>query len=288
MFLSAIIITRNEAPNIARCLHSLQGIADEVIVIDSDSEDGTAAICQDWGARVYQHAFAGYGPQKRMAAAYATGDWLLSIDADEALSPALQQSILALKQTAPGAAAFEVNRLTNYCGKWIRHGGWYPDRLIRLWKKDAGNISNDAVHESWQPGQGKVVIGHLKGDLLHYSFPTLESHLKKVTQYARIGAESDYKSGKRVSLLKLWLGPKLAWWQQFVMKRGFLDGYYGFIIAKNSAFAAFAKYALLRELQKRKKAALPLQPSGPRSTMDSIRVSEAPDPGSIPGEATKP
>lgn len=245
MLLSAVIITLNEAANISRCLTTLQGVADEVIVLDSFSTDNTVAIATDMGARVFQQKFEGYGKQKADAIALASHDWILSIDADEALSPALQDSLRTLKKQ-PKAEAYTLNRLTNYCGKWIRHGGWYPDKLLRLVNRQQARMKEDAVHEGFvlQPG---VTVGFLKGDLLHYSFPTLSAHLKKIEQYAEIGARFDVARGKRVSLLKLWFGPKWVFVQTYLLKLGILDGYYGYLIAKNSAFAAFAKYARIRE-----------------------------------------
>lgn len=245
MLLSAVIITLNEAPNIARCIESLRGVADEVIVLDSFSKDDTAALAAGMGARVFQQKFTGYGEQKLAAIEKATHDWILSIDADEALDPTLRESIAAIKEN-PRCDAYTFNRLTNYCGKWIRHCGWYPERMLRLINRQKGSMTADKVHEGFRMKAG-ATVGLLKGDLLHYSFPTISAHLKKIEQYSEMGARFDVARGRRVSLLKLWLGPKWVFFQTYFLKAGFLDGYYGYIICKNSAFAAFAKYAKIRQ-----------------------------------------
>lgn len=246
--ISAVIITFNEAPNIARCIRSLQGLADEVIVVDSFSSDDTVAIAKRLDAKVVQRTFDGYGEQKRFAVALASYDWVLSVDADEELSPALYQSMMALKGKEENIA-YEFTRLTNYCGHWIRHCGWYPDPKICYWDKRKGAMSADKVHEGWQANDPKTAgkVARLKGDLLHYSFTTISDHLKKIEHYSEKGARFDVARGKKVSLLKLLLAPKWSFFVGFILRGGFLDGYYGYIVCKNSAFAAYAKYAKIRQ-----------------------------------------
>ncbi len=245
MPLSAIIITYNEARNIARCITALKGVADEVVVVDSFSKDDTVEIAESLGARVFQHAFEGYGEQKIVALGHTRYDWILSLDADEELSPELRRSILAIKD-APAHNAYSFNFLTNYGGRWIRHSGWYPNPKMRLWNKQRGHMKADKVHEGWELDAG-TTTGFLKGDILHHSFPTISAHLKKIEQYSEIGARFDVARGKRVSLLKLWLAPKWTFLSIYLLRGGFLDGYYGWVIAKNSAFAAFAKYLKIRQ-----------------------------------------
>ncbi len=194
------------------------------------------------------HPFDGYGEQKIRAVAAATHDWILSIDADEVLSDALRASILAVKDRQT-RDAYAFNRLTNYCGAWIRHCGWYPEPISRLWDRRKGRMTADKVHEGWLLQEG-ATQGFLEGDLLHYSFPTISSHLKKIEHYSEQGARFDVARGKTASLLKIWIAPKLEFFKVFVLKRGFLDGYYGWLIAKNSAFASFAKYTKIRELRR--------------------------------------
>lgn len=246
MPISAIIITYNEEQNIARCIQALQGLADEVIVVDSFSKDQTVQIAQNLGARVVQHAFEGYGEQKRFALAQTKYDWILSLDADEEVSPELKKSILAVKDK-PEHAAYQFPFLTNYCGAWIRHCGWYPNPKVRFWDKTKGEMTTDKVHEGWRLHDPASTIGTLKGDILHYSFPTISSHLKKVELYSEQGARFDVARGKKVSLLKLLLAPKWSFFVDFILRGGFLDGYYGYIVCKNSAFAAYAKYAKIRQ-----------------------------------------
>jgi glycosyltransferase involved in cell wall biosynthesis len=248
MPISAVIITFNEARHIARCIQALQGVADEVVVVDSYSTDDTAAIAEDLGAKVILHPFHGYGEQKNVAIAAAKHDWLLNVDADEALSPELRASILAVKDR-PEHDAYSFNFLTNYCGHWVRHGGWYPNPKNRFWNRHKGYMTDDKVHEAWILNEG-ATSGFLKGDILHYSFPTISSHLKKVEQYSEYGARFDVMRGKKVSLLKLLFAPKWTFISMYLFRGGFRDGYYGWVIAKNSAYAAFAKYLKIRQYSK--------------------------------------
>lgn len=247
--LSVVIITLNEEAVIERCIRSVEGVADEVLVLDSFSTDRTVQIAESLSARAIRHRFDGYGPQKRRAVEAAQHDWIFSIDADEALSPELRESILKIKK-APDRSAYACKRLTNYCGRWIKHGGWYPDKLVRLWHRDAGTISPDAVHESWQPRNSGVDTGLLSGDLLHYSFPDFAAHLRKLLHYSEAGAQHDAARGKRASLLKILFGPPLVFLSTYVFKLGFLDGYEGYLIARASATAAWMKYVRLRELSR--------------------------------------
>jgi len=244
--ISAVIITYNEEHNIARCIRALDGLADEIILVDSFSKDNTVAIAESLGAKVLQHVFEGYGEQKRIAISHASHDWLLSVDADEVVSPELKQSILAIKGKEQ-YAAYQFPFLTNYCGHWIRHSGWYPSPKARLWDKRKGEMTADKVHEGWNLHNPNDPIGNLKGDILHYSFPTISAHLKKIEHYSENGARFDVARGKKVSLMKLLFAPKIAFFKDFILRGGFLDGYYGYIVCKNSAFAAYAKYAKIRQ-----------------------------------------
>lgn len=245
MPISAIIITFNEASNIARCLQALQGVADEVIVVNSFSQDDTVSIAKNLGAKVIQHVFEGYGEQKIVAMNSTSHDWILSLDADEELSAALRESILAVKDRQDHDA-YQFNFLTNYCGQWIRHCGWYPNPKMRFWNKQKGYMKADKVHEGFELERG-TTVGFLTGDILHHSFPTISAHMKKVEQYSEMGARFDVARGKKVSLLKLWLAPKWTFFMLFVIRGGFLDGYYGYVICKVSAFAAFVKYLKIRQ-----------------------------------------
>lgn len=247
--LSAIIITLNEEKTITRCIQSLQGIADEIIVVDSHSTDKTAAIAASLGAKVVLRSFQGYGAQKYFAEQQAAHDWVLSLDADEALSAELQASLLQMKQ-GPAHDAYKVNILTNYCGQWIRHSGWYPQAKIKCWNRTKASSNHDQVHESIDLKSPDVRVGHLKGDMLHYSFGTISEHIRKIELYTEKGARFDVSRGKDCSLLKLWIAPKWKFFQDYILRLGFLDGYYGYIICKNSAFASFTKYAKIRQYHK--------------------------------------
>lgn len=253
--LSACIITYNEEKNIQRCIESLSGIADEVVVVDSFSKDQTLQVAERLGARVIQRVFTGYGDQKMFAQQQAANQWILSIDADEVVSEELRKSILAVKSN-PEYSAYRFNRLTNYCGKWIRHCGWYPDPVLRLYDSEKASMVTDKVHEGVAMNDLRQQIGHLKGDLLHYSYNTIADHLSKIQLYTELGARADVEKGKKVGLLKLVLGPKWQFFVDFVLRRGFLDGYYGYIVCKNSAIASFVKYSKIRQYSRLKERGL--------------------------------
>jgi len=248
--ISAVIITLNEAAALPRCLASLAGVADEVVVVDSFSTDETAAVAEAAGARVQAHTFDGYGPQKRRAVSLASHDWILSLDADEELSPDLRASIMAIKTHGGGAQAYAFNRLTFYCGHPVRHGGWYPDRLVRLWHRDAGNISDSPVHESWEAAPGAGSTGFLRGDLHHHSFPHFGVHARKLVHYSEAGAQADFARGKRAGWVKILVGPLWVFVRMYFLKAGFVDGWAGYTIARASAVAAWMKYTRLMDLQR--------------------------------------
>lgn len=249
MNISAVIITFNEERNIARCLESLQGVADEIVVVDSFSTDKTEEICKSFGVTFVSQKWLGYGEQKNFGNAGAANDWILSVDADEALSQQLKESILAIKKTEQKAEmAFEMNRLTNYCGSWIKHCGWYPDRKIRLFNRNTVKWDNRRVHEKliFQPN---IFIKHLQGDMLHYTICLIAEHIVQINKYSSLMAEEYFKRGKKISLLGAVLKSKWSFLQKFILKGGFLDGYAGFLICKNSAFSIFLRYIKLKELQ---------------------------------------
>ena len=249
--LSVVIITLNEAHNIARCIHSVKELADEVIVVDSGSTDGTQDIARSLGAQVVHRDFNGYGEQKHFANAQARNNWVLNPDADDHADARLRQSIRAAL-TDPKHGAYTMNSLTNYCGRYIRHCGWYPNRKMKLWDRRHGAMSLEKVHEGWHVNEG-VSVGHLEGDLLHEGFPTVDSHFERIIRYSEIGARSDIARGKKVSLLKLLFGP---WWvfiTTYFLRGGFRDGYQGYLLSVNSAVATHVKYAKIRLYSKQTK-----------------------------------
>lgn len=249
--LSVVIITFNEEKNITRCLQSVKNIADEIIVLDSHSMDATVSIAESLGATVCMQPFLGYTEQKNKAIEKASFDWVLSLDADEALSPRLEQSILAVKDNAL-FNAYSLARFTNYCGKWIRHCGWYPDKKIRLFNKTKGTWKGGSLHEYWELNDNKESVGKLEGDLLHYSYYTLSDHVKQIEKFTEIAAHAAVANGKNCSLLKIWLGPKWKFLSDFIFRKGFLDGYHGFLVCKYSAWASFIKYTKIRQYAKQK------------------------------------
>lgn len=243
--ISVVVITFNEERNLARCLASVQGIADELLVIDSFSTDGTTAIAASFGARVVQQAFEGYARQKNMATSLAANDWILSLDADEELTPALKASILQVKNN-PTHPVYRMPRLTNYCGKWIHHAGWYPDHQIRLYKRTKGAWQELKVHEYWKLHSDADKMGTLTGDLLHYSFASREEHLKKIERYTELAAQAAVEKGRSASILKIIFSPIWHFITEYFFRLGFLDGAHGFTICRLSAYSAYLKYSKIR------------------------------------------
>ncbi len=248
--LSIVIITYNEEHNIRRCLESVQGVGNEILVVDSGSLDGTADICRELGATVIEQDFLGYIEQKNFATSKAKNDWVLSLDADEALTPELKSSILKLFPQ-PGADGYTMNRLTNYCGAWVRHGGWYPDVKLRLYNRNAGQWTGINPHDRFRLNLGSKML-HLQGDILHYSYASLSDHLKQIDRFSTIGAISLLNQGKHSSIAKILYKPLARFLRHYVIKAGFLDGLTGYTIALNSAHAVFLKYLRLYYLQKDK------------------------------------
>jgi len=263
MKISAVIITFNEERNIERCLQSLQDVADEIIIVDSGSTDKTEEICKRFGANFIFQKWLGYGEQKNFANTLAQYDYILSLDADEALSDTLKKSIMEVKQNFE-ADAYSMNRLTNYCEKkWIRHCGWYPDKKIRLWKKDKAEWSLDKVHEqlllkshlSPTPSADtrNTNIHFLKGDILHFTYYTISEHIAVVNKYSTLIAEEYFERKKQASILKFLFAPIWGFIRDYFFRKGFLDGYYGFVICCIASFTIFLKYIKLYELNKANK-----------------------------------
>jgi len=236
--LSAVIITYNEERNIARCIASLQGLADEVVVVDSYSTDGTQRICEAMGARFIQRAWDGYSPQRNFAVASASHNWVLAIDADEALSEQLKTSMQQAK-AAGQHLNFRFNRKTNYCGQWIHHSGWYPDAKFRLFDRRECRWEG-VVHERLNiPTSG---VRHLHGDLLHYSYTSISEHIQRMDRYSTLAAQELQAKGKQPSLVKIIFSPSLKFFRFYLVQLGVLDGVAGIVIASVSAYGTFLKY----------------------------------------------
>ena len=245
--LSIVIITLNEARNIGICLDSVSDIADEIVVVDSFSTDETEEICKSKGTRLIRHPFAGYVEQKNYAMSLATHDYILSLDADEVLSEELKKAIRVVKEnwTHDG---YWLNRLTNYCGSWISHCGWYPDRKIRLWDRRQGKWGGVNPHDRIVMNRG-ASTGQLTGDLLHYSYHSLRQHISHVNSFSSIAAKSAYEQGRMAFwITDIIFNPFLTFFKKYFLQLGILDGYYGFLISVISGFGKFLKYAKLKEL----------------------------------------
>lgn len=245
---SAVILTLNEEHNIGRCIDSVMGVAEEILVVDSFSTDRTAEICREKGARFIQHKFPGYIEQKNYALAQATFPHVLSLDADEALSDALRNSILKVKEKWD-KDGYSMNRLTNYCGKWIRHGSWYPDVKLRLFDKRKAQWGGINPHDIVILSAGSAAA-HIKGDILHYSYYSISEHIKQIDHFSGISARALYDKGVKSSLFHLVVRPPFRFFRDYFIKLGFLDGFYGLVVCCNTAHSTFLKYAKLRQMER--------------------------------------
>ena len=248
--LSVVVVTFNEEANIARCLAALAGVADEVLVVDSFSTDRTVEICRQHGARVVENAFAGYVEQKNFATAQARFDHVLQLDADEVLTPELQAEIRQLKADWHHAG-YTLPRLTNYCGHWVRHGGWYPDRKLRLYDRRRGRWTGLLLHERYELDAGETT-GALQADLLHYSYDSVEQHVNQLNKFTSIAADELVLRGRtRVSWAQVLLRPVWKFVHGYFFRLGFLDGFAGLCIAGISAGGVFLKFAKLKTRARR-------------------------------------
>ena len=252
MQISAVIITFNEEENIASCIESIEDVCDEIIVVDSLSTDKTIEIAKRYPkVKTYSQKWLGYVEQKNYANSLTTFNTILSIDADELLSQQLKESILKLKELDENLLkVYEVSRLTNYCGSWIKHCGWYPDKKIRIFNKQSVKWQGELVHETLFIPQNTEII-HLKGDLLHYSYKSSTDHIERINKYSTLTAKEAFNRGKKSSCFDIWFRPKWRFFRDYIIKRGFLDGYAGYQVCKMSAYITFSKYIKLREYIKK-------------------------------------
>ena len=244
--LSVVIITFNEEACIERCIRSVKAVADEVLVVDSFSTDRTEEICRTHGVRFVQHPFDGYIEQKNRAWEMAGGTYLLSLDADEALSDELLLSVQIEKNKGFPSGAYTMNRRTSIGEKWIRHGSWYPDRKLRLAKKELARWGGVNPHDKLILNN-EVKTEHLNGDILHYSFKSMYAFRQQGERFSKIAAEAMHKNGKKSSFIKIYISPVVAFIKSYFIKRGFLDGKEGYIIAKEIARQTKIKYVELKE-----------------------------------------
>jgi len=244
--ISAVIITYNEELFIGKCLASLEGIADEIIVVDSYSTDSTEEICKKYKVNFIKHEFEGFRDQKNYALQFARHKHILSLDADEALSDELRESILAIHGNW-SHDGYMFNRRNNYCGQWIRFSQSYPDRQLRLFRCDKGEWGKLNLHERFILSNGSSV-GRLKGDLLHWPYASRQDHIDKMIKYAEIGAREYHKAGKKASIFTPYIHFFWGFFRSYIVNLGFLDGYNGYLICSTYAKFCFSKYSQLRRL----------------------------------------
>ena len=245
--LTVTVITHNEAPHIVEALQSVAW-ADEIVVVDSGSTDETVGRAQPYASRIEVRPWTGYGTQKNYAASLATHDWILSIDADERVSPLLAGELRQLLASGPSANGYEISRVSHYLGRWIRTTDWYPDFHVRLYNRSVARWSEHAVHESIHcPGR----VERLRGELLHYPYRDVSEHLAKIDRYTTLLAEQWAAEGRRTSAWQSVVYPRLAFLRNFVLRRGFMDGHTGLVVSLLNSYYVFLKYAKLFEMQQR-------------------------------------
>lgn len=244
MNLSVVIITKNEEKNIRRCLESVKW-ADEIVMIDSESTDGTVSIASEYGAKVFSPEWRGYGPAKQDGVARANGRWVLSLDADEVVSKELGAEVRDIVSNGSKFNGYYVTRKTNFLGRWILHCGWYPDHVLRLFKKSEGDFNDAVIHERAVVNDP---VGYLRGEILHYCYPTLELYLDKFNHYTTIGASEAFRKRKRAGVFAIMIKPMASFVRHYFVKQGFRDGLEGFVLSVMSSVAVLVKYMKLRNL----------------------------------------
>ncbi|MDP9042872.1 MAG: glycosyltransferase family 2 protein [Bacteroidota bacterium] len=246
--LSVVIITYNEEKNIGRCIDSVKDVADEILILDSYSTDQTVAIAESKGAIVSQEVFKDFIQKKNKAVELASYDFVLSLDADEALDPLLSDSISYVKKTGT-ARAYRMNRCTNYCGKFIRHGSWYPDAKIRLFDRRTAQWGGTNPHDKIVLTVN-IAVEHLKGDILHYSYHSVSEHVSQNNKLSTLASESLFAKGEKTNLFNIITHPPWAFFQSYFLRIGFFDGLFGFVIAIQISHMTFLKHLKLYLLLK--------------------------------------
>lgn len=246
--LSVAIITFNEEKNVGRCIDSVKNIADDIVVVDSFSTDKTRNICLEKGVRFLTHKFEGHIEQKNYAITQTIYPHVLSLDADEALDDTLKASIIEVKKNWK-SDGYEINRLTNYCGKWIHHCGWYPDTKLRLWDSRKGAWGGVNPHDKFIMGDLTATTTFLEGNILHYSYYTIEEHLHQADKFSAIAANALFKKGDKANYILILTKTIAKFIRNYIFKLGFLEGYYGLVICSITAKETFMKYNKLRKLK---------------------------------------
>lgn len=249
--LSGVIITYNEERNIETCLQSLQQVVDEIVVVDSLSSDKTKSICLNYGVKFIEQAFLGYVEQKNFALAQASHDYIVSLDGDEALSKELQKSIIHLKDHWK-YDGYYCNRFNNFCGQWIKHSDWYPNKKLRVFDRRKAKWSGYKIHETISFKEKKHTVSKLKGDILHYTYQSYSEFNQKTEYFSTIAANAYFEKGKTAPLWKIWFNPTWAFIKSYILRLGILDGINGLVICVQTANITFLKYTKLRELTNKK------------------------------------
>lgn len=247
--ISVAIITHNEERNIRDCLESVKW-ADEIVVVDNGSIDGTLKICQEYGARVYQEGWKGYSAQKNSAIEKAANEWVLSLDADERISPELRQEIEKALQKEPPVDGYWVARKNYFLGRWIRYCGWYPDRNLRLFRKSRGRFRERSVHERVEV-QGKTAA--LNHPLVHETYRSLSDFVIRSDRYSTRAAGEMRRQGRKYHWGDVFFRPPFTFLQMYLLRAGFMEGYWGFLLSVFYSYYTFVKYAKLKELGQREK-----------------------------------
>jgi glycosyltransferase involved in cell wall biosynthesis len=247
--ISAVLITKNEERNIGRALRSLE-FADEVIVLDGESSDRTMEVCRAAGARVEVKEWDGFVAQKNAAVQLAECDWILSLDADEEVTPELREEVLRVVADPGEKVGFFIPRKNFYLGRWIRHCGWYPDYQLRLWRRGRGRWVGGRVHERVEI-EGEA--GHLRAALNHFSYNSIGEHLLRMNRYAELIARDKFEQGKRAGLAGLMFAAPWQFFKLYILRGGILDGLYGLLVSAMGAHYAFLRKAKLWELQHERK-----------------------------------
>jgi glycosyltransferase involved in cell wall biosynthesis len=243
-----VVITYNESKNIRRCLQSVSW-ADEIVVVDAHSTDDTREIASAFTDKIHRLKWTGFGPAKGFGKSKASGDWILSVDADEVVPEKLREEVQRITQSQGSLDGYFIPRRSNFLGRWIKHGGWYPDLVLRLFKKERGDFTDRVVHEEVKVNGS---TGRLRNDLLHYTDPDLDHYLKKLNRYTSLDALQLFRQGRRAGILDILFRPIITFVKMYFFKRGFSDGLPGLILAISSSFHVFSKYVKLWHLKETK------------------------------------
>jgi glycosyltransferase involved in cell wall biosynthesis len=280
--LTVTVITHNEAEHIAAALQSVSW-ADEIIVVDSHSTDGTVAIARQYATRIEVRDWAGYGAQKNYAASLASHDWILSVDADERVTPALAKEIRELLAREPDARGYRISRVTWYLGRWIRCTDWFPDFQLRLYDRRAGRWSERSVHESFELRERPR---KLRGELAHYAYRDITHHLSKINQYTTMAAHDWVAHGRRTNALELFVHPPVAFLRNYVLRAGFRAGSAGLVVSVLNSYYVFLKLAKLWEMQRQSSVVSRLSTVDSRDSRDANREAGTAD--APPSRADQP